>query len=86
MLEVEDPRCPWNTGRWHLVGGRDGASCSPATGEPDLVVGIADLGAAYLGGTPLSARLVEERTPGALSLASTAMGPLTGAPWCPQVF
>ncbi|MCW2681415.1 MAG: eis3 [Frankiales bacterium] len=86
VLEVEDPRCPWNTGRWRLVGGRSGASVSRVQDEPDLVVAPSDLGAAYLGGTPLRSRGVVERTPGALSRATTAFGPLDAAPWCPQVF
>jgi predicted acetyltransferase len=86
VLEVEDPRCPWNSGRWRLLGGRDGASCAASTDEPDLVVAVSDLGAAYLGGTPLRSRGVQERTAGALSRASTAFGPLDAAPWCPQVF
>lgn len=86
VLAVEDARCPWNTGRWRLVGGRNGASCDKVTDEPDLVVTAADLGAAYLGGTPLRSRSVVERAPGALSRTSTAFGPLEGAPWCPQVF
>lgn len=86
VVQVEDPRCSWNTGRWRLVGGRDGASCEPIGSEPDLVLTPGDLGAAYLGGTPLRSRAVEERTPGALSRTSTAFGPLEGAPWCPQVF
>ena len=86
VLQVEDERCPWNTGRWRLSGGREGASCERAVDEPDLVLTPADLGAAYLGGTPLRSRAVEERTPGALSRATTAFGPLDAAPWCPQVF
>ena len=86
VLEVRDAQCPWNTGCWRLVGGRSGASCSAVSDQPDLVVDVADLGAAYLGGTPLRARPVEERTAGALSRATTAFGPLEGAPWCPQVF
>ena len=85
-LAVEDAQCPWNTGTWRLVGGRDGATCEPTADAPDLVAAPADLGAAYLGGTPLRSRGVVERTPGALSRASTAFGPLDGAPWCPQVF
>lgn len=86
VLQVEDPRCPWNAGRWRLSGGRGGATCDPTSDEPDLVAAVADLGAAYLGGTPLRARPVQERTAGALSRATTAFGPLAGAPWCPQVF
>lgn len=86
VLEVTDERCPWNAGRFRLAGGRDGATCQASTAEPDLVAAVADLGAAYLGGTPLRARPVVERTPGALARATTALGPLEGAPWCPQVF
>ena len=87
VLEVgSDRHCPWNAGRWRLVGGRDGATCAATSDEPDLVVTVQDLGAAYLGGTPLRVRPIEERTPGQLSRVSTAFGPLEGAPWCPQVF
>ena len=86
VIEVADDRCPWNTGRWRLSGGRDGATCEATSHEPDLVAAVADVGAAYLGGTPLRARPVQERTAGALSRATTAFGPLDGAPWCPQVF
>jgi predicted acetyltransferase len=86
VLAVEDEHCPWNTGRWRLTGDRDGASCAPTDDEPDLVLAPSDLGAAYLGGTPLRSRAVREQTPGALARATTAFGPLDRAPWCPQVF
>lgn len=86
VLEVRDRHCAWNAGRWRLAGGRTGATCAATDDAADLVLDVSDLGAAYLGGTPLRARLVAERTAGALSRASTAMGPLDGAPWCPQVF
>ncbi|MHB8961243.1 MAG: GNAT family N-acetyltransferase [Candidatus Limnocylindrales bacterium] len=86
VLDVVDERCPWNAGTWRLAGGRDGASCVAVRDAADLRVGVADLGAAYLGGTPLRSRAVVELTPGALSRATTAFGPLEGAPWCPQVF
>ncbi len=86
VLEVDDPRCPWNSGRWRLTGGRDGAACSATSDAPDLVVTPQDLAAAYLGGTPLRSRPVDERVPGALARASTAFGPVDAAPWCPQVF
>lgn len=86
VLRLDDAQCPWNTGTWRLTGDRSGATCAPTTAAADLVVRPADLGAAYLGGTPLRARSVEECTPGALSPASTAFGPVDGAPWCPMVF
>lgn len=86
VLAVEDARCPWNTGRWRLSGGRDSASCERTDAPADLELDAADLGAAYLGGTPLRARPVRERTPGALAAASTAFGPVGAGPGCPLVF
>ena len=87
VLEVEDERCPWNTGRWRVVGGLGGATCAQVGDEPDLSMTVADLGAAYLGGTPLRTRGdVQELVPGALRRATLAFGPLDRAPWCPGVF
>jgi predicted acetyltransferase len=86
VLELVDERAPWNTGRWHLTGDRTDATCQRTRAAADLVLRPEDLGAAYLGGTPLRARPVEERTPGVLDAVSTAFGPLGPAPWCPLVF
>ena len=86
VFEVADARCPWNSGRWHLSGGRDGASCTRSQAPADLVVAVDDLGAVFLGGTPLLSRGVEERTSGALDRVSTAFGPVGAGPWCPYVF
>lgn len=55
VLEVTDPLLPANDGRWRLTGGPDGATCV-RTGDPaDLSASVTDLGAAYLGGTSLTA-------------------------------
>jgi len=89
VLEVADPFCPWNAGRWQLAGGPGGGSCTRTDAGPDLTLGVADLGAAYLGGTRLATlaaagRVVEHR-PGALAATSAAL--LTERePWCPEVF
>jgi len=60
-------------GRFALDGGPDGAEVTRTDAEAELVLDIADLGAAYLGGVRFStlarAGLVEERTPGALARA-----------------
>jgi predicted acetyltransferase len=70
VLEVSDAMRPRNQGRFRLEGGPDGAACDPTTVEPDLALGVADLGAAYLGGVSLAAlsraERVAELTPGAL--------------------
>jgi len=70
VLEVTDALRPRNQGRFRLEGGPDGAVCEPTRAEPDLALDIADVGAAYLGGTSLvslaRAERVAELTPGAL--------------------
>ncbi|MBC7375202.1 MAG: GNAT family N-acetyltransferase [Frankiales bacterium] len=88
VLEVVDEQCPWNAGQWRLTGGPQGGQCVRTDAATDLVVGVADLGSAFLGGTPLSARRagIQELTPGSLQRVSTAFGPVGGAPWCPMVF
>lgn len=85
VLDVSDAFCPWNAGRYRLAGG----VCERTDAEPDLALDASALGAAYLGGTPLSelaqAGRVAELRPGALSRASAAFrGDV--APWCPEIF
>ena len=78
VLEVTDALLPRNADRWHLRGGPDGATCERTTAPAALALDVRDLGAAYLGGTALTALagagLVEERVPGALTATSTAFG------------
>jgi predicted acetyltransferase len=49
VLEVRDDVL--GDGRYLLRGGPDGASCARTDRGPDVRLGVADLGAAYLGGT-----------------------------------
>ncbi|TFV71063.1 GNAT family N-acetyltransferase [Blastococcus sp. CT_GayMR19] len=89
VLEVRDPFCPWNAGRWRLSGHPAGAYCGRTDRDPDLILGIEELSAAYLGGVSLAslqaAGRVTEVSPGAVTLAATAFGwPVT--PWCPDEF
>ena len=89
VLEVADDVCPWNAGRWRLAADAAGATCEPTTAPADLALGVLELGAAYLGGTPLAtlgaAGRVEEATPGALAAASHAfLG--ERPPWAFEVF
>jgi predicted acetyltransferase len=80
VLEVTDTLLEANAGRWRLRAGAGGAlvTCTRADGDPDLTLDIGDLGAAYLGGTPLGALhlagRIEEHRPGAAAAASTAFG------------
>jgi predicted acetyltransferase len=89
VLEVRDRFCPWNDGRWALVGHPAGAFCSETDADPDLVVDVEALGAAYLGGVSLAtlqaAGRVTEVSPGAVTQAGTAFRwPVP--PWCPDEF
>lgn len=90
VFDVDDGFCPWNAGRYRLVGGKDGATCQPTTDAAHLAVHVADLGAAYLGGTTLVARAaaghVTELRPGALAHASHAFSWPSPSPYAPMVF
>ena len=88
MLEVADPRCPWNAGRWRLCGGTDGAACTRTDDPADLVLDARDLGAAYLGGASFVELAAAGRVAGSAEAlqAATAAFAHTPAPWCPVVF
>jgi predicted acetyltransferase len=89
VLEVADPVCPWNLGRYRLSWDGSGAACEPSAGVPDLELSAAELGAAYLGGTTLAelaaAGRVRARSEEALQSASVAFRG-TVEPWCPELF
>jgi len=89
VIEVRDEFCPWNAGRWRVSGHPAGGYCGRTDLDPDLVLGIEELSAAYLGGVSLAALhaagRVTEVSPGAVTLAATAFSwPVT--PWCPDEF
>ncbi|HEY0498687.1 MAG TPA: GNAT family N-acetyltransferase [Kutzneria sp.] len=85
VLEVVDDLLPANSGRY-LVG-PDGAERTDR--EAQLRLGVADLGAAYLGDRPLSqyaaAGLVDVRDPAVLP-AADRLFLLDRAPWCGTYF
>lgn len=89
VIEVEDPLCPWNARRWRLSAGASGARCVPSGDPADLRLPVTALGAAYLGGRPLTALLaagvVHETRAGAVRELSTAMS-WEPAPWAGLVF
>jgi predicted acetyltransferase len=78
-LAVGDELVPENAGTWRLTvaGGR--ARCTPATdgAAPDLRLAVRDLGAAYLGGTPVThlvaAGLAAEDAEGAAAALDAAL-------------
>jgi predicted acetyltransferase len=85
VLEVADPFCPWNEGRYALEGGPEGATCMSTTEDPDLATSVSQVAAAYLGGPSFRelsrAGLVRELTSGGLARAD-AMFAWDPAPWC----
>ena len=89
VLEIADDICPSNAGRVRLTGDEHGARCVPTGDAADLALDVRDLGAAYLGGTPLNslaaAGRVRELTPGALASADRAFR-AAREPWCPEIF
>jgi predicted acetyltransferase len=91
VIEVTDDLLPANAGRWHLQAGAGGtgASCERTSAPADVVLPVASLGAAYLGGTRLGtlarAGLAAELTSGTLAALSTAMS-WDPVPWCPMIF
>lgn len=78
VLDVSDSAFGENAGRWRLVGDSTAASCERTDAEPDLVLGIRQLGSLYLGGvsagTLAAGGLITELTPGAVAAASAAFG------------
>lgn len=90
VLEVADPFCPWNEGRWMLEGGPDGACCRPAPGPDGVSVRLdaATLGSLFVGGTSVAhlARAGRiEGTDKSLRRASQMFGPGMD-PWCSTEF
>jgi predicted acetyltransferase len=85
VLEVRDPICDWNDGRWRLEDG----TCERTDAEADLSLDIGALGSAYLGAVSFAqlreALRVEELREGAIERADALFGwrPL---PWCPEIF
>lgn len=75
--------------RIHLEAGPDGASCTATTRDPDLILHADALGAAYLGGSPLSNSVLprgfEEVRAGALAEAEALFRTLD-APRCSTFF
>jgi predicted acetyltransferase len=84
VFEVVDP-LGHAAGRFVLEGGPEGATCAVTDAEPDLVVPVGALGAAYLGGTGwgrlAELGLVDERRGGATARVAAMFG-APRAPWC----
>ena len=90
VIEVADPFCPWNEGRYALdVSGGRGTVTKGADEPVDLACTVNDVGAAYLGGPSFrqlhDAGRVRERRGGALARADAMFG-WRPAPWSPYAY
>lgn len=88
VVEVDDSFCSWNSGRYELTGGPDGAECGPTEAEPDLSLTAEDLGSVYLGGVSFRelARAGRVQAPPEVLAGADAMFGWDPPPWCPLVF
>jgi len=89
-IEIVDPFCPWNEGRYSLDVSGGHATVGVGPEEPiDLACTVTDLGAAYLGGPSFrqlhDAGRVLERRDGALATADAMFG-WRPAPWSPYAY
>jgi predicted acetyltransferase len=89
VFELTDGFCEWNSGRYELTGGPEGAECRTTDAEPELSMTSNELGAAYLGGTRLRdlarAGRVTQHQGGTVAKAD-AMFAGDREPWCPHQF
>jgi predicted acetyltransferase len=85
VLEVRDPFCEWNTGRWAV----EREQVRPTNTDPDLRLEVADLASPYLGGFTFAqlarAGRVEVLVSGALERADQLFS-TSRLPWCPEIF
>ena len=84
MIEVVDRTRPEVAGTYELSGGPEESTCHRTKRSAELVMDVAYLGAAYLGGMPFGvmarAGAVKEMTPGAVARADL-MFAIQPAPW-----
>jgi predicted acetyltransferase len=90
ILDVADPFCPWNEGRWLLEGGPDGAGCRPAghAAGTGLKLDVAALGSLFLGGMSAADLAIAgriEADAASLRHAGEMFGSGT-VPWCSTEF
>ena len=90
VIEVTDPICSWNEGRFALEADEDGRASTEPTSDPaEIVCTASDLGATYLGGTSFRqlhrAGRIDERAEGAMARADGMFG-WDPEPWCPYAF
>ena len=88
-LGIDDPFLPDNSGTYRLHVDDDHAACERTDGDPDLVMDVGTLSAAYLGGESFTrlawARRIHASSPGTLAQADL-MFHTALPPWNPVGF
>lgn len=89
VVAVDDPQLPANTGRYRLRITDGEATVARTKADPDLSLGVLELGASYLGGVGVAtlhrAGRIREHTAGAVDFADRAFC-WPRAPWCEDNF
>jgi predicted acetyltransferase len=89
VLDVADAFLPELAGRYRVQAGPEGATVERTDATADISLDVRDLGAIYLGGTPLTtlhrAGLIGEHTTGSVQAVSRAFSS-PRAPFCPDDF
>jgi predicted acetyltransferase len=89
IIGVQDSLLTHNNGSIWLTAGPEGVSVTRSRRRPDLIMNVRELGAIYLGGTPLTALaragLITERTKGAVQATAAAFA-WSQPPFCPDFF
>jgi predicted acetyltransferase len=88
VLDLRDPFCSWNEGRWELEADPDGGSVKPSDADADLTLHVDDLAAMYLGAVAPSslARAGRVEGPPEAIARADALFATAEAPWCPHIF
>jgi predicted acetyltransferase len=89
VLEVVDPELADGRVKLLLDASPDGTTCAPTDRGADLTIGVAALGAAYLGGSRLRDAVLaggaDEHRAGALNEADALLR-TADEPWCSTFF
>ena len=88
VIDVIDSFCPWNTGRYELQAGPEGAICKATKANPDIAMTAADLAAVYLGAVTTRTLAQAGRVEGDADAIQRAdrLFAWHVTPWCPEVF
>ncbi len=88
VLAVTDPMCEWNEGTYELESDAGRADCRRSERDADLRLGVADLGALYLGGQSALSLAAAGRIDGSPEaiIRLDEMFRWSVAPWCAEIF